>query len=160
MVRRGLLAWMVVAAMGVPVAAQAQPSPAPVMPSAVPARTGLAITTVRATKGAPSIDPRLAPLRKKLERTGFTAFEHVDTQRFEVPDGQVARVRTPDGHDVVVTVVSHDAEKVQLAVKAHKKGTKPVDLEHTVSWNRALLWAFGSPSDDEAILLVVHVRDR
>lgn len=151
--------WLALLLGGPALAAPAQaPAPAPVMPSQVPARVGLTVRVVQATKGEPGMDPRLESVASVLLRTGFSTFGLADQQAFKLADGASSRLLLPDGRTVSLTLTAHLPDVAHVTLRTERPGAEPVETSLSVKPERAFVYAVKTSRPDLVYLLLVDVR--
>ncbi|MCA9570905.1 MAG: hypothetical protein KC656_23855 [Myxococcales bacterium] len=137
--------------------AQAQPAPAPVMPTSVPARVDVTVRVIEASSKGTRVDPRLAAQAASLKSTPFTAFQLLDEQRFKLPDGRSAEVVLRDGRRVTLTLRGHDTRAARVHVAIHRGGPERVETDLTVARDRAYMYVLRTAEAGVSLLLEVDV---
>jgi hypothetical protein len=154
---RRLLFMLLLACVVTPSLANAQ-TPAPVMPSPVPAWVDVKLMVVQASEQAGAVDPRLGSFAQTLlSSTPFLSFTVLAQHEMRLGDTEEHAVSVSDVRRVRCRLISHDPQQAQLRVELLSGDTQIVDTTVTIRRNKSFVVAMRS-RDGTTLLIPLTVR--
>lgn len=130
-----------VLALGVAGHANAQPAPAPIMPSAVGAKVEVEVMVILAKAEPGAVDPRLASMASALKSLPFQSFTLLDQQGVRLAGGEEQALRLTDQRRLKVRLVAHDATQATVKIELMSGETEVLDTTVSVHRNKSFYLA-------------------
>ncbi len=95
------------------------------VPSAARAEVPVRVRVIKGSRqGPPSLDPRLADLKRQLSPLAYVKWEQLQEKRFELDTGKPVFIDLPDGDTAGVTLQERRGDTVTIEVSLAQRNTQ------------------------------------
>ncbi len=95
------------------------------VPSVAQAEVPVRVRVIKGSRqGPPSVDPRLADLKRQLSPLAYVKWEQMQEKRFELETGKPVFIDLPDGDTAGVTLQERRGDTVTIEVSLAQRNTQ------------------------------------